>query len=648
MFAGRADPQNASDRVANPVTQEAFGQHFADLVRTSAGIIGIGSPRASLEANFALRQLVGPEHFHLGVSSGEQVLLEAIVDILRHGPVRLASLREAEQADAVFVLGEDVSNTAPRLALSLRQAVRNEAFALADRLKIPRWQDAAVRHTAQALRSPLLVASFAPTRLDDVAACVYRGGPEDLACLGNAVAGRIDPAAATGEAAKFDEPAAGIAQALQSARRPLIVSGTACQSLAVVQAAARIAYALASQREGRPTAVHFAVPECNSLGLAMLGGQSLADAFAAVGQGRVETVVVLENDLYRRADRRWVGSFLEKAKRVVAIDHCMHGTARQAELLLAATSFAESEGTWVSSEGRAQRYFAVFPPPEGIQDSWRWLGAASGKNWAGIDEITRECAETLPLFHAITAAAPSAGLRIQGQKIPRQPHRYSGRTAMLAHVRIHEPKQPVDAQSPLAFSMEGSPANRPAALNPSTWAPGWNSNQSVNKFQETIGGHLRGGDPGVRLIEPAAESQSRPGVATPTGTFAGQGDLQTVGYGLANPARLQEPPKPPIQPGRFRLVPLYHVFGSEELSMLSEPLAQRAPAPYLALPPEDMAALGLAAGDAVEVNLSGGPRSLPVLPLAGLARGLAGLPAGLPGVDWIDFGSAFWEVGGKP
>lgn len=613
--------QHGQERCA-PLTE--FGKHFAELVRTSANTLGIGSPRASLEANFALRQLVGPENFHLGFSDSEQGLMEALVDILRHGPVRVASLREVEQADAVFLLGEDVSNTAPRLALSLRHAVRNEAFALADRLKIPRWQDAAVRHAAQAQRSPLFIASFAPTRLDDVAVCAYRGGPEDLARLGYAVARQLNPAGfeATGQAPESDDLAGVIAEALKSARRPLIVSGTGCQSLEVIRAAAQCASALASQREDQPAAVHFVAPECNSLGLAMMGGRSLAEAFAVVEQGLAETVVVLENDLYRRAEKPRVQRFLENAGHVVVIDHILHETAQHAELVLAATTFAESEGTWVSSEGRAQRFFAVFPPAEEIQDSWRWLGAACGKNWTGIDEVTRDCAETLPAFQAIITAAPDAGLRIQGQKIPRQPHRYSGRTAMLANVHIHEPKQPVDAQSPLAFSMEGAPSHHPPALNPFTWAPGWNSNQSVNKFQAQIGDHLQGGDPGARLIEPAAETRMP--------------ELEGL------------PVLPSHPPGRFRLVPLHHIFGSEELSMLSEPLAERASAPYLALSPEDATSLGLAAGDSVKVNLSGEQRRLPVMPLAGLARGLAGVPAGLSGLDWVEFGQAFWEYEETP
>ena len=87
-------------------------------------IIGIGSPRASLEANFALRELVGADAFFPGIAAAGSGVPGGNAEIYRAGmpPARLA---EIETADAVLVLGEDVANTAPRLALALRQAVRH-------------------------------------------------------------------------------------------------------------------------------------------------------------------------------------------------------------------------------------------------------------------------------------------------------------------------------------------------------------------------------------------------------------------------------------------------------------------------------------------------------------------------------------------
>ena len=57
-----------------------------------------------------------------------------MIDILRTGPCRSPSLREIELSDAVLILGEDVTNVAPRMALSLRQSVRQQPMQIADKI----------------------------------------------------------------------------------------------------------------------------------------------------------------------------------------------------------------------------------------------------------------------------------------------------------------------------------------------------------------------------------------------------------------------------------------------------------------------------------------------------------------------------------
>ena len=97
-------------------------------------MIGIGSPRASLEANYALKTLVGQEHFFSGMSETESDLISEIISILRSGPAPSASLSDIALADAVLVLGEDVTNTAPMMALALRQAARNRCMEVVKKL----------------------------------------------------------------------------------------------------------------------------------------------------------------------------------------------------------------------------------------------------------------------------------------------------------------------------------------------------------------------------------------------------------------------------------------------------------------------------------------------------------------------------------
>jgi len=179
---------------------------------------------------------------------------------------------------------------------------------------------------------------------------------------------------------------------------------------------------------------------------------------------------------------------------------------------------------------------------------------------------------------------------------------------MLANIDVSEPKPPDDPDSPLAFSMEGYQEQPPPALIPRFWAPGWNSIQSLNKFQEEVAGPLRGGDPGRRLIEPAA---------------AGAG-----AYFDEIPASFEP------RGGEWLVVPLYHIFGSEELSILTPGVAELAPRPYLALNPEDAAQLGAADGQEAGVTVGSRTHRLPVRLVPSLPRGTLGLPVGLP--DFLD------------
>jgi NADH-quinone oxidoreductase subunit G len=240
-------------------------------------------------------------------------------------------------------------------------------------------------------------------------------------------------------------------------------------------------------------------------------------------------------------------------------------------------------------------------------ESWRWLRdgmLAAQRNEAralgALDDVIDALVDALPWFAGIRDAAPPATFRLAGKKVPREPHRYSGRTAMLANVTVSEPKPFDDLDSPLAFSMEGFSGQPPPPLIPFFWAPGWNSIQSLNRFQEEIAGPLRGGDSGVRIISPNGSAQG-----TPPGAPA-----------AFEPRR-----------GERLLVPIHHVFGSEELSGRAPAVASQAPGPYLALTPEDAAAIG---EDTAEVSIGGETHRLPVRVSPDLPKGVAGVPAGIP------------------
>ena len=169
-------------RNGNVATAEDALRDLRELA--SGKMIGIGSPRASLESNFALRSFVGEGRFYADIPATEARLLRLILDILRNGPAHTPSLREVESADAVFILGEDVTNVAPRMALSLRQSVRQRPIMeLAERLHIPLWMDHGVREAVQEEKGPLFIAATGATRLDEIATRTYRAAPDDQARL---------------------------------------------------------------------------------------------------------------------------------------------------------------------------------------------------------------------------------------------------------------------------------------------------------------------------------------------------------------------------------------------------------------------------------------------------------------------------------
>ena len=584
--------------------------------RVNAGrALGIGSPRASLEANFALRALVGPERFYAGVRRAEHRVVARALEILRDGAVAVATLPEMEQADAVLVLGEDVTNTAPRVALALRQSVQQHARAIAAKDKVPAWQDISVRQAAGRPASPIYIASIDATRLDDAAAASWQGPPDEIARLGFAVAHAIFERA---PAVDLQDPqsrdlAERIARTLLAAERPLIVSGTGCCSTAVLEAAANLAWALRAR--GRESRLYFALPECNSAGLGLLDAPPLEDAIDQAGSPAVDTLIVLENDLCRRMERGVLEAACEALDTVAVIDHLHHAMAEHATLLLPAAPFSEGDGTLVSAEGRAQRYLRVFPSDGVIRDSWRWCDAvrrataSAPPGWDTLDEVTRACAREWPVLGPILQAAPAASYRVQGMRIARAPHRDSGRTAMTADRSVHEPGVPEDVDAALSFSMEGYQGVAAPALTPFVWAPGWNSSAAVNKFQEEIAGPLRGDDPGVRLFESPARDATSFFDAIPAGFEA--------------------------RAGEWLLLPLYHLFGSEELSVRAGAVAQRVPRPYLALGSQDAQALGIGAGEEVQLLCNGDAWRLTARIHPALAPGIAGLPAGLPDMATI-------------
>ena len=539
--------------------------------------IGIGSPRASNESNFALRSIVGETSFYSGLADTEHEALQLILELGRDKTFHSPSVREIEKADAVIVLGEDLTNVAPRIALALRQSVRNKAQKMAKDCKIPLWQDAAVRELGQNEHSPLAILSSYVTRLDDVTSDSVIDAPSVLADIGFAIAAKLSREAPDPEniGSKFESVVDRISKQLAQAEHPLIIAGSTSGTPALIQAAANIARALHVNQE-RVIDLCLIVPEVNTIGVSLLASEEnkLSNALEKMNNGSVKKVIIIENDLYRRADPHLVNNALSKLEKLVVIDQLPNATTDQAHVVMPSTGFSEHEATYVNYEGRAQLSFQVHRNQSKALPAWRWLSEPQKGN---VEAIINRCAKEAKNFDKLDSLLPKSQGFAVGMRVPRQLHRYSGRTAIEANLNVHEPKQPVDEQSVLAFSMEGIPSTKDSTILGASWSPQWNSNQSISKFQDEINGELKQGHIGALLIE-----------RTETNLF----------YPAVSDA-------PDVSEGDLRAALAYQIFGSDELSAKSDSIKQRMTDAYVSISPQDAKTRGIEQGDLVRLNGNG-------------------------------------------
>ncbi|WP_010198900.1 NADH-quinone oxidoreductase subunit NuoG [Psychrobacter sp. PAMC 21119] len=660
-------------------------------------VIGIGSPRASLETNFALKNLVGFDNFSTGLNHQQQALVNKCIEVLSTDGIYNPSMTDIESHDAVLVLGEDITQTSSRVALSVRQAAKNEGLKMAAALQTQPWLAEPVKRIAQDALSPVYVIDVTQTKLEDISKVSVVATPEDITKLGFKVADEIanfandlaeiaDPQAADAstETDGMQALAKQIAYDLIQADKPLVISGSSLSSTALIEAAAQITQALTQKRLSikateqqqvethnakvqavqakaandqpeedqdlsakpnkpetgvntetqddveRPPAeplelkevnnryqaqagIYLTVTDANSMGVCMLGGQSVEELLAT----DFDVVIVAENQLTDAIDANKLTQLLSD-KTVIALDHQLLDWHKDVDIVLPAASFAEADGTLISAEGRAQRFFQVYDneyyhPMSSIKEGWRWLHAVHSSiegrdvDWTQLDDVINALIATHPKLAGIKGAAPDAAYRMTGLKIARQPRRYSGRTAMRAPISVHEPMQPKDLDTGLTFSMEGySGKETPSSMIPFANAAGWNSPQAWNKYQDKVGGHLKNGDPGVRLFDQLARLETRQYIA-PEAISATTTDMQQ---------------------GQAKLVPIYNIYASSMMASRSPIVAEQLPVAAWRIGMDDAKDWNIAAGDYLAIEIDKQQITLPVQIVGYLAEGCIGYPVG--------------------
>ena len=115
---------------------------------------------------------------------------------------------------------------------------------------------------------------------------------------------------------------------------------------------------------------------------------------------------------------------------------------------------------------------------------------------------------------------------------------------------------------------------------------------------------MHDGDPGLRLIEPSGKN--------------------SIGYYKKIPvsdSKLKD---------KWMLIPVYHTFGSEPLSLMSQSVAERAPELYISVSSADAGKLSVKNGHTLNIKTDNLNLLLPCKIDDTLAEGTAGLPV-IPG-----------------
>jgi NADH-quinone oxidoreductase subunit G len=181
---------------------------------------------------------------------------------------------------------------------------------------------------------------------------------------------------------------------------------------------------------------------------------------------------------------------------------------------------------------------------------------------------------------------------------------------MNANLAVSESKLPADDDSPLSFSMEGQLENPPSSLVPFYWTPGWNSVQALYNYLDEPNASMKGGDPGIRLIEPIE--------------------------GIKNIYFKQGPQINKVRKDEWLIVPVHQIFGGDELSSVSPSIVQRIHEPFVLMNQKDADTISANDGDYAQCEILEITIKVKIKINNSIQQGMAGLSVNLPLMPFID------------
>lgn len=457
-------------------------------------IFGIGSSRASLESNFALRTLVGKKNFFSGMDKKLNKCMSFIIKILKNSNIYIPTITEIETYDVILILGEDLTQTASRAALAVRQAIKNIFLKKKKIENIELWNSEAIKTIFQNKKNSLFITSTDITKLDDISEYTYYAPVEQQIKFGILILECLQKLyfKQTIDEKHFSKIIIHIAQSLLNSKKPLIISGASNINLSLLKIAHNLAAFLkiCSPEIGLILFPSFV----NSVGVSLLNGFSFKFLLTRIIKEKIKILIILENDISLFLKNKDFLQLTNNIKNIIVIDHKNSNTVLKSTIFLPCSKISESTGTFVNYEARAQRFFKVidsnfYTKTCVVLESWRWLHALYNEetnfkviNSYTLDEIFLNCIKKIFYYKNDNNTIFNSQTHILNQKILRSTNRFSGRTSFSSNITVHEPLYSNDLDSTFTFSLEGSSSKKENFSHiPFTWSAGWNSIQSLYK-----------------------------------------------------------------------------------------------------------------------------------------------------------------------
>jgi formate dehydrogenase alpha subunit len=139
-------------------------------------------------------------------------------------------------------------------------------------------------------------------------------------------------------------------------------------------------------------------------------GLTMTDMVPAIPEGKIKALYIIgENPVVSDPDSDHLVKAFQKLDFLVVQDIFLTETARLADVVLPATTFAEKEGTFSNTERRVARVRQVIPPRGDSRPDWQIIAGISQRlgypmDYAGPEAVFEEIRQVTPSYAGITYA----------------------------------------------------------------------------------------------------------------------------------------------------------------------------------------------------------------------------------------------------